>query len=236
MGPPEKMYPYRELGPAIPRENWPIGRVLSECNWVQALEGNIDTSHISYLHRNLNELELEPDDTDKPGVPSAHMSTFIRGKNRNPVVEVERTWYGFRYAGLRTTPNGFTHVRLTEYILPWTTRVSNLPLSDGYQFASMVPRDDYTCWRGAFGRARRPNPQGAVVATTLGRPFDQEYLASIGALSDEVQKGGIAPRPQRKDNDYLLDRERQRTYNYTGIIGTGQQDMAVTESMGEIYD
>jgi hypothetical protein len=68
------------------------------------------------------------------------------------------------------------------------------------------------------------------------RAYDQEYLASIGAFSDTVQAGGIAPRPQRKDNDYLLDRDKQKAYNYTGIVGTGQQDMAVTESMGEIYD
>src|SRR5713101_6010262 len=66
MGPAEKMYPFRELGPALPREQWPTGRVLSECNWVQALEGNIDTSHISYLHRNLEQFHLEPDDTDRP--------------------------------------------------------------------------------------------------------------------------------------------------------------------------
>jgi hypothetical protein len=47
---------------------------------------------------------------------------------------------------------------------------------------------------------------------------------------------GIAPRPQNWDNDFLLDREMQRNFNYTGIVGTGQQDMAVTESMGPIYD
>src|SRR6266566_1472207 len=151
MGPAEKMYPFRELGPAVPRDQWPTGRVLSECNWVQALEGNIDTSHISYLHRNLADLALEPDETDRPGVPSNHMSTAARGYDRNPRVEVEVTWYGFRYAGLRTTPAGYTHVRMTEYILPWTTRVANLPLSDGFSMASMVPRDDYTCWRGATG-------------------------------------------------------------------------------------
>jgi phthalate 4,5-dioxygenase len=155
----------------------------------------------------------------------------VRGYDRAPRVEVVETWYGFRYAGLRTTPNGYTHVRMTEYILPWTTRVSALPLSNGNSFASMIPRDDYTCWRGASGRVRRTSSQAGAV-----RSYDQEYLASIGAFSDTVQPGGIAPRPQRKENDYLLDREKQVSYNYTGIVGTGQQDMAVTESMGSIYD
>jgi hypothetical protein len=41
---------------------------------------------------------------------------------------------------------------------------------------------------------------------------------------------------QNRDNDYLIDREAQRTTSYTGIAGIHQQDQAVTESMGPIYD
>jgi hypothetical protein len=41
---------------------------------------------------------------------------------------------------------------------------------------------------------------------------------------------------QNAENDYLIDREAQRTNgNYTGIAGIHQQDQAVTESMGPIY-
>ncbi len=38
------------------------------------------------------------------------------------------------------------------------------------------------------------------------------------------------------DNDYLMDRELQRATTYTGIPGIQEQDLAVTESMGPIYD
>jgi hypothetical protein len=211
MGPADKMYPFREPAPSLPREQWPTSRVLSECNWVQALEGNIDTSHISYLHRNLEHYSLSPDETDRPGIPSNEMSTFIRARDRAPRVEVQETWYGFRYAGLRTTPNGYTHVRMTEVILPWTTRVATLPLSNTLGFGSMVPRDDYTCWRGA----------GRQTVAVTGR--------------QESPKGGIEPMEQNQRNDFLIDREKQRTFSYTGIVGINQQDMAVTESMGAIY-
>jgi hypothetical protein len=37
-------------------------------------------------------------------------------------------------------------------------------------------------------------------------------------------------------NDYLIDREAQRTISYTGIAGVFPQDSAVTESMGDISD
>jgi phthalate 4,5-dioxygenase len=216
MGPPETMQPFREPAPSTPREQWPTARVLSECNWVQALEGNIDTSHISYLHRNLEHFDLAPDDTDRPGVPSNEMSTFIRAHDRAPRVEVQETWYGFRYAGIRTTPAGYTHIRMTEFILPFTTRVAQIPLSNNFSLGSMVPIDDYNCWRGAI---------------VPGGPRAEQ----AGISDNNVPKGGVAPRTQNAANDFLIDREKQKTFSYTGIVGINQQDMAVTESMGAIY-
>ena len=44
-------------------------------------------------------------------------------------------------------------------------------------------------------------------------------------------------RPLRnRDNDYMLDREMQRSVNYTGIVGINTQDRAVQESMGRTID
>ena len=41
---------------------------------------------------------------------------------------------------------------------------------------------------------------------------------------------------RNKDNDYLIDRQRQKTQNYTGLPGNRVEDAAMTESMGPIYD
>jgi hypothetical protein len=41
---------------------------------------------------------------------------------------------------------------------------------------------------------------------------------------------------QNRSNDYLIDREAQKTNSYTGIPGIHQQDQAITESMGTIYE
>ena len=38
------------------------------------------------------------------------------------------------------------------------------------------------------------------------------------------------------DNDYLIDREMQKTVNYTGLPTNRTQDAAVIESMGPIMD
>jgi hypothetical protein len=38
------------------------------------------------------------------------------------------------------------------------------------------------------------------------------------------------------ENDYLIDRQLQRTKSYTGIPGIHVQDQAITESLGPIYN
>src|SRR5262249_7398471 len=55
-------------------------------------------------------------------------------------------------------------------------------------------------------------------------------------LTDTTDWFGKFRLVQNKGNDYLVDREAQRTESFTGIAGIHQQDQAVTESMGPIYD
>jgi hypothetical protein len=59
------------------------------------------------------------------------------------------------------------------------------------------------------------------------------------AIADPATLGlipGTWRRVRNKDNDYMLDRQMQRTHNYTGLPGNRAQDQAVTESMGDIVD
>ena len=220
MGPPEKMTPFRDFGSdGLKPEQWQASKILSECNWVQGVEGNLDTVHISFLHRNLADFEVPPDETDEPGVPSSQMSTFMRGRRHSPRLEVEDTWYGFRYAGLRDTPNGHVHVRLTDFIMPFICYISNIPVG-GANALMMVPIDDNNFWRMSFTvKPDKVAPQGGS-----------------GSVLAAARKSEIQERTQTFENDFLIDREAQRSFSYTGIKGVAQQDMAVTESMGSIYD
>src|ERR1041385_7020054 len=52
MGPPEFEPPLPEWEFAnVPRTHTISSKRLEECNWLQALEGGIDSSHVSWLHR-----------------------------------------------------------------------------------------------------------------------------------------------------------------------------------------
>jgi hypothetical protein len=70
----------------------------------------------------------------------------------------------------------------------------------------------------------------AVGGGTVPPGYDSEFLPNT---SDWLGRWRYI---QNKDNDYLIDREAQRTTSYTGIVGINQQDQAITESMGPIMD
>jgi hypothetical protein len=135
------------------------------------------------------------------------------------VLETHDTWYGFRYAGLRNTPGGHTHARVTDFIMPSLAYIPIAPVG-GNDCIVMVPIDDNTHWR--FHISTKPAVRmtdGTLQVIPGNRP------------------GGIMDRTWMPDNDYNLDRADQRVNNYTGISGGAiPQDQAVTESMGTIYN
>jgi nitrite reductase/ring-hydroxylating ferredoxin subunit len=234
MGPPDKMQPFRNLGSEdLPVDLWRATKVISHCNWMQGLEGNIDTTHISFLHSS-NTPTSRPaypanDGSDRPGYPSQAMRTFLHRTVGDAYLEVQDTWYGFRYAGLRPTLNGNLNVRVSDFIMPGYVYVPQpyLPVG-GDSIIMMVPRDDETYWR--WGMDMKPGIRDEQMDS--GR----YEVPSFGPGTRNGLAGGVQQRTQWAENDYLIDRESQRTSSFTGIQGIAQQDMAVTESMGAVMD
>jgi phthalate 4,5-dioxygenase oxygenase subunit len=227
LGPAETMTPFRDFGTeTLPPERASARKLLTTCNWVQAMEGNLDSAHISWLHQ-FNGIDDIPDDgSDKPGHPSNAMSWKFWRHDRAPRLEVQDTWYGYRYAGIRTTPNGNTHVRVTEYCVPYTTVVASNPFTT--RQGMFVPIDDETCWRYNFATQLDANPNN------LGG----DNLFAVAPFSTPLSNptSGITPREYTAENDYRIDRQVQRTQTFSGVADFVSQDLMVTESMGAIYD
>jgi phthalate 4,5-dioxygenase len=148
--------------------------------------------------------------------------------DRAPRLEVDDTWYGYRYAGIRTTPNGNTHVRITAYAVPWMTMVASIPFSVG--LGMFVPIDDENCWRFfvAPKDRERLNPRNLGGAN----------LFSFAPFSTPIRgrTDGIVPREYTMENDFQLSYEARRNGNFSGVSDFVSQDFMVTESMGPIYD
>jgi nitrite reductase/ring-hydroxylating ferredoxin subunit len=228
MGPRETMTPFRDFGTdGHDAAEFTAAKQLTTCNWVQAMEGNLDTSHISHLHQFDGIDDIPDDGSDKPGYPSNAMSWKFWRHDRAPRLEVDDTWYGYRYAGIRTTPNGNTHVRVTAYALPYSTMVASIPFTTGH--GMFVPVDDENCWRYNVNSRTRPNP----------RNYGGENLFAVAPFSTPITtrgSGGIIPRLYTMDNDFQLSHEARRNGNFSGVADFVSQDFMVTESMGSIYD
>ena len=229
MGPKDTMTPFRDFGTeSLAPGEASATKLLTTCNWVQAMEGNLDTAHISHLHQ-FDAVDDIPDDgSDRPGYPSNPQSWRYWRHDRAPRLEVEETWYGYKYAGIRRTPNGHTHVRVTAYVVPYGTLVATVPVT--WRQGLFVPRDDETCWR--YGLVTAPatsvNPDGLGGANLFSvAPFTSSFTRS---------RDGAIERTHTAENDYQIDREMQRKGSFSGVSDFVSQDLMVTESMGAIYD
>jgi phthalate 4,5-dioxygenase len=215
MGPAEKQ-------PAVPDLEWMrapegyayVSKTLQNCNYLQAMEGGLDTSHSSFLHRNL----------DKEGLANP------RARSTAPRLEVLNTDYGYMYASVRHLPDDKQNfVRIYHYVMPfYQLRAGGGPNHVGNTDGHMwVPSDDYTTWTWNF-HFSHTGPlswdEWQKMEHRMGRGLREDYIPGTYKLKANVT------------NDYGLSRERQKTVNYTGIEGTNTQDFAVQESMGPIYD
>ena len=191
------------------------------CNWVQSLEGNIDSSHLGTLHRYLDDFQIELTEPDQPGYPNLTQSIYQRAHYRYANVEVQDTSYGFRLIAIRPTEAGNQHLRINCQVLPYTTFIAAPRGSAGPLMH--VPVDDENCFRMSF--SARP-----------GRPFTTAEREQRKRQAMVMDPNYPTMRLLRRDNDYMIDREAQKTKLISGIWSGGEQDYCVTESMGPIYD
>lgn len=225
LGPPERMPPPPcfEFTQSPPTHRH-VSKVIEECNWLQALEGGIDTSHAPILHR-----ALKPS-SSRPGIDPR--SPFVRGGP--PVLEVDLTEYGYRYAGVRKMPEGGRYVRAYHYVMPFTQLRPasllgmNVPESrrDFGPGHFWVPMDDHTCMVWNFMYCGNAGD---------GLTEDERREYGNGNGPDHVDQETFRAKRNARNN-WGIDRQVQKTETYSGIEGVNTQDRAVQESMGPIVD
>src|ERR1700680_2771450 len=114
--------------------------------------------------------------------------------------------------------------------MPFCTLFPNGPLSDNVLAQAWVPMDDTHTMSFQFSWTRKTPVLGF---TKTGEPLPL-LARNTPALPNTADWFGRWRPVANQENDYLIDRDAQRTISYTGIDGVFPQDSAVTESMGEI--
>lgn len=230
LGPAGTVTPFRDFGiETLAPEHVSASKELVRCSWVQSLDGEADTTHISNLHQWEAAGQLPDDGTDRPGYPSNLMSVRFWAHDPAAQLEMQETWYGFRYAGIRRTPNGHRHARITAFILPTTALIASVPF--GTRHIMHAPIDDTSTYRYTFST----QPPNRLAQELGGTPFFKVPGYPYGEDRSRTTNG-IIQRAYTADNDYGIDRDRQKSVTFSGIGDFKAQDNMVTETAGPVYD
>ena len=221
MGPPEHQ-------PAPPSYEWmraPAGyrhvsKNLQENNYLQALEGGLDTSHSSFLHNlDINNKKL------------------LRTRDGAPKIEVEPTDYGYRYISRRNIGDDGEYIRIYQYIMPFQQfrgdvvsfmgggQRNEVPKLEGHLW---MPIDDHNTWTWNW-------TLGYDEDAKLSPEFIEQWETFVGRGPDDVIPGTFQLK-RNLSNDHMIDRDVQKTQTSTGIQGVNTQDVAIQEGMGPIVD
>ena len=183
--------------------------VLRECNWLQALEGDVDTCHVAFLHMGAENPEDYPE------------GTFTRSslEYKAPKYAVLDTPFGVMYAAYRPFGPGKTYWRIGNFSFPFYTQPGPGTLGAKVNVRAWVPIDDthtmfFMMW---------PTQRSVQI---------QETEHMLPNSSDYYGRFRLAENPR---NDHLIDRDLQRSgEDFMGILGIHTQDQAITESMDSI--
>ena len=217
MGPPESKPPLPEYEFAtVPQEQTFISKRFQECNYLQAMEGGIDSSHVSFLHRGA--LNKDP------------LFKGAKGNQYNlddfqPKFEVVESAGGLLIGARRKAEDGNFYWRITQWLMPFFTAIP--PRGDHPMHGHFwVPIDDETCWAWSYDY----HPVRALSASEL------QAMKDGHGVHVKYIPGTYRPL-QNKDNDYLIDRQAQKEgRSFSGVDGFSMQDASVQESMGPIQD
>ncbi len=201
---------------SLPDSHVFVSKRLQECNYLQAMEGGIDTSHVSYVHR----YEVDND----PMHRGTRALDYIKADG-NVIFEIEKTDFGLTLYGRRNGDADTYYWRITQWLFPWYTLIP--PFGEHALGGHVwVPIDDHHCW--AWSINFRPD-----------RPLSDEERADMRAgrgIHCEYEPGSWRPKAN-KDNDYLIDRRAQKDKrSYSGVFGFAEQDASLQESMGPIQN
>jgi len=197
-------------------------------NWLQGLEGDIDTSHFGFLHVG----SVKNEDVDENNL---HRFTVF---DRVPKYHVKNTDWGTMYCGYRPADPGDTYYRFAHFLFPFWTLYPDGDFQDHIVAQAWVPMDENHTMVFSFTYTKRTmalrhRKDGAPIP---GLEPDANNYADPITQPNSADWYGRWRTIANADNDYLVDRDAQRTNSYSGLSSVVIQDLAIVESMGAVTD
>ncbi len=218
MGPPE-------LQPELPMYEWAtvpdshrhISKRQQDCNYLQAMEGGLDSFHSTFLHR----MSVGDDPLLKRDARSA---ALLKADAHPEFVPLESPG-GLYIATRRNADDDQYYWRVTQWMMPC---FNLFPPYEGNPYGghAWVPIDD----EHATTYSIDYHPDRALTEAEIAAMEAGKGIHSL------LIPGTFRP-VANIDNDYLIDRVAQKERRtFCGVMGVAEQDAAVQESMGAISD
>ncbi|HEX3971596.1 MAG TPA: Rieske 2Fe-2S domain-containing protein [Stellaceae bacterium] len=190
-------------------------KVHQRCNWVQALEGSLDPSHVAFLHRFMTP-EAKRDRSNEP----PHWQYF--DENRAPEMTSERTRFGVRICALRRLEGRDSYLEVVNFLYPNGATIigaESAQRAGGHSARWYVPIDDTSHWRFEY-------------LYTRDVPLKRDMYLAL--TRDEI---GPDYRPVRSlENRYLQDRAKLDV-EFSGMGKLfASHDLFAIETQGPIQD
>lgn len=222
LGPKEQMpeLPRLEHGLLPPSHRY-VTKRLQMSNWAQSMDGTVDTAHFSFLHM------PAPAQKSNANATVAADESRLRWLRDDPLPKFTIVDHdvGFVIGGARKADGADLYWRITQFMLPTHSITPSTMPGETYYGYTWVPVDDENCWIYVYAW----HPDHPI-------PAEERAKYEKGGYGQFAELGPDYIPVRNRSNDYLIDREQQKTVSFTGIRGVSEQDMMAQESQGRIAD
>jgi phthalate 4,5-dioxygenase oxygenase subunit len=213
LGPKELEPPFPEFElNQVPDSHHHITKVFIKGNWLQHLEGEIDSSHVSFLHSRI--------DSGANPLQARNRMENAMFKIQAPTWVFKDTDYGIMLGALRKGQDAQDYWRVNQWIMPAFTMIAAKPGTPVHLQIRVPMDDEHTLFFRAIWHPTRPLTEAEL-----------NDAKNVGVNFPEMIPGTFLGK-ENMENDYLIDRGIQRTASYSGIKSIPAQDWAMQESMG----
>ncbi|HEV7665897.1 MAG TPA: Rieske 2Fe-2S domain-containing protein [Chloroflexota bacterium] len=227
----------------VPPSHVYLTKRVAESNWVQTLEGEIDSSHSGFLHTVLEEQDNYHNVQDGSGARlygNTSKGMYYKMKDKHPHFEVLDTDYGVLIGARRAAEEDSYYWRLTQFLMPFHTVIPPYGEDPAFSGHAWIPIDDHHTLALCFTyHPVRPLTEDEVSRLQHGggRLGHQGLHPTVDAfLPPTSEPWSKYVSTYNKENDYGIDYEAQRSIRFSGLPGIWPADSACQESMGSIYD
>jgi phenylpropionate dioxygenase-like ring-hydroxylating dioxygenase large terminal subunit len=203
----------------LPEDQIQYRFVQRRCNWLQAMEGDLDTSHLGFLHFGGGQ--------EKPQVADDRRVLLA---NTAPEYKVGEAPFGLSYGAYRPAEGGETYWRVAHFLFPFWVMPPISPIGENVMTRAWIPLDDEHCMFVSIAHKNYLKTQHSGRVPLAGSSLvDQLHPNTTDWL-------GRFRMVESEENDYFIDRDIQKRLSFTGIEGIHVQDQAISEAMGPIVD